>query len=120
MEHRRGHRVCVDANVSIDMRRRRYGAGQVIDISHSGVLVRTRMTLPLYARAHLRFVTHEGNAAHLRRLDGQVVRLDQDVVAFEWDHPESPDIAALLTHSAQPVNPASPLVDGPRAAGPHR
>ena len=120
MEHRHGHRVCVDLNVLIDVRRRQYGAGQTVSISHSGVLVRTPMLLPLYARAHLRFVAHEDNVSHARVLNGQVVRLGYGTVAFEWSQPDSPDITALLNDTARLLESAVPSANLEREAGPHR
>ena len=120
MEHRHGHRVGVKLNVLIAMHRRQYGTGQTVNISRSGVLIRTPMAIPLFARAHLRFVTREGNVSHVRMLDGQVVRLDHGAVAFEWSQPDSRKIAALLANTARLRQSTSATPDWEREAGPRR
>jgi hypothetical protein len=115
MEHRHGKRIAIDQGAVIDARPRAVGRGRVVDISLTGLYVRTTLVLPVLARVRLRFVARTGDVLSRQRIGAYVARRGPDGLGLAWAELD-PSVRVLLLASLRRWRSSGPA---PTASAPH-
>lgn len=93
MEHRYGTRVKLNLRVQLQTPAQDLHHARILDASISGVLIETRIPLPLLSAVALRPLLAEEDAPWL---EACVVRTDGGRAGLEWLEPEMDAVRALL------------------------
>lgn len=105
MEHRWGHRICVDIAAPLRSRSGAVAVGRIVNISRSGALIRTNAALPLFARVDIYL---EGCS-----VPSFVARVDGRDIGVEWCEPAHEVLRTMLrpAHAVADPPPAPALID---------
>ena len=94
MEHRWGQRIVTDVPVSVIGAPAAIGVGRILNVSTTGVLVQTRLHLPLLSLVYLETPSYLGP---IGQLAGCIVRHGASEIGIEWCDADSDTVLQLLT-----------------------
>ena len=94
MEHRWGQRIATDVPVGVIGAPAAIGVGRILNVSTTGVLVQTRLHLPLLTLVYLETPSYLGP---IGQLTGCIVRHGASEIGIEWCDADSDAVLLLLT-----------------------
>jgi hypothetical protein len=96
MEHRWGQRIVTDVPVSFVGSRAAIGVGRILNVSTTGALVQTRLSLPPLSLVYLKPAGTPSYLGPIGRLIGCVVRHGASEIGIEWCDADSDAVLQLL------------------------